>query len=104
MVQIDGSPHRWIHDCSPFCLTAAIDDATGKILAAKFTPTETTFAAMDVVEQIINKYGVFQMLYSDKCRNLWWREKTGFYKYEYSHERAWNYLYSCQQSSSERTD
>ncbi|MCB9060933.1 MAG: ISNCY family transposase [Halobacteriovoraceae bacterium] len=78
MVQIDGSPHRWIHDCSPFCLTAAIDDATGKILAAKFTPTETTFAAMDVVEQIINKYGVFQMLYSDKAGIYGGGKRQGF--------------------------
>ncbi|MFT6632554.1 MAG: hypothetical protein ACJAS4_002518 [Bacteriovoracaceae bacterium] len=67
MVQIDGSPHRWITQHEPICLTAAIDDATGKILGAKFTKTETTFAAMDVVEQIFNKYGAFQMLYSDKA-------------------------------------
>ena len=67
MVQIDGSPHRWINQHAPFCLTAAVDDATGKFLAGKFTKTETTFAAMDVVEKIITKYGCFQMLYSDKA-------------------------------------
>lgn len=67
MVQIDGSHHRWIHGAEMMCLTAAIDDATGKILGAKFTKTETTFAAMDVVESIIKKYGVFQMLYSDRA-------------------------------------
>lgn len=67
MVQIDGSHHRWIQGHPMFCLTAAIDDATGKILGAKFTKTETTFAAMDVVEQAIKKYGVFQMLYSDRA-------------------------------------
>ena len=67
MVQIDGSHHRWIHGVDMMCLTAAIDDATGKILGAKFTPTETTFAAMDVTEQIIKNYGVFQMLYSDRA-------------------------------------
>lgn len=67
MIQIDGSPHRWITQHEPICLTAAIDDATGKIVGAKFTKTETTFAAMDVVEQIFDKYGVFQMLYSDKA-------------------------------------
>jgi hypothetical protein len=67
MVQIDGSHHRWIKQHLPFCLTVGIDDATGKILAAKFTPTETTFASMDVVEEIINNYGIFQMLYSDKA-------------------------------------
>lgn len=67
MVQIDGSPHRWLLQHDPICLTAAIDDATGKVLGGKFTPTETTFAAMDVVEQIVKENGVFQMLYSDKA-------------------------------------
>lgn len=67
MIQIDGSHHHWIRGLAPFCLTAAIDDATGKIMGAKFTPTETTFAAMDVVESIIQKHGVFQILYSDKA-------------------------------------
>jgi len=67
MVQIDGSPHRWLSQHHPFCLTAAIDDATGRLLGGKFTKTETTFAAMDVVESIIKKHGCFQMLYSDKA-------------------------------------
>lgn len=67
MVQIDGSHHPWIYGQKPFCLTAAIDDATGKILGAKFTPTETTFAAMDVVKDIVVSKGCFQMLYSDKA-------------------------------------
>ena len=61
-----------------FTDVVAIDDATGKILAAKFTPTETTFAAMDVVEQIINKYGVFQMLYSDKAGIYGGGKREGF--------------------------
>lgn len=67
MVQIDGSHHRWIPTELPFCLTAAIDDATGKILSGKFTRTETTFAAMDVVRDIVTTKGCFQMLYSDKA-------------------------------------
>ena len=67
MVQIDGSHHHWLLKHKPICLTAAIDDATGKILGAKFTETETTFAAMDVAEEIFRKHGVFQMLYSDKA-------------------------------------
>ena len=78
MVQIDGSPHRWIYGSSPFCLTAAIDDATGKLLGATFTRTETTFAAMDVVESIIKKYGRFQMLYSDKAGIYGGGKREGF--------------------------
>lgn len=67
MVQIDGSHHHWIVGRLPCCLTLAIDDATGKLLAGKFTKTETTFAAMDVVSEIIRTKGIFQMLYSDKA-------------------------------------
>lgn len=67
MVQIDGSHHRWLQNKLPLCLTLAMDDATGKILAGKFTKTETTFAAMDVVESIVKTKGRFQMLYSDRA-------------------------------------
>jgi hypothetical protein len=67
MIQIDGSHHHWIMGRPPCCLTLAIDDATGKLVAGKFTNTETTFAAMEVVSQIIKKKGIFQMLYSDKA-------------------------------------
>jgi hypothetical protein len=67
MVQIDGSHHRWLRGQEQFCLTAAIDDATGKILAGTFTKTETTFAAMNVVRSIVTNKGCFQMLYSDKA-------------------------------------
>lgn len=67
MVQIDGSHHRWFYGQGMCCLTAAIDDATGKILSGRFTQTETTFAAMNVVEDIIKSKGKFQMLYSDRA-------------------------------------
>ena len=78
LVQIDGSPHRWIPHMLPICLTAAIDDASGKILGATFTPTETTFAAMDVVEQILVNHGKFQMLYSDKAGIYGGQKRQGY--------------------------
>ena len=41
MVLWDGSPHPWFGpDHPPCCLMAAIDDATGKLLAARFFPFE----------------------------------------------------------------
>ena len=67
MVQIDGSHHRWLPKQTPVCLTLTIDDATGKLLSGIFTKTETTFAAMDVVEKIIKEKGRFHMLYSDRA-------------------------------------
>lgn len=67
MIQIDGSHHHWIMGHTPCCLTAAIDDATGKIMGGTFTPTETTFAAMEVVKSIVETHGAFHMLYSDRA-------------------------------------
>jgi transposase InsO family protein len=78
MVQIDGSHHRWFSGCLPVCLTAAVDDATGKIVGASFTKTETTFAAMDVVEQILENHGKFQMLYSDRAGVYTNHKRDGF--------------------------
>lgn len=77
MVQIDGSHHAWFPSriC---CLTAAIDDATGKILSAKFSAAETTFDTMNVIEEVITKYGCFQILYSDKAGIYGGGKREGF--------------------------
>ena len=45
MVLWDGSPHPWLgSDRPPCCLMAAIDDATGKLLAARFFPSKVRLA------------------------------------------------------------
>jgi transposase InsO family protein len=77
MAQIDGSHHDWF-GMKKSCLNAILDDANGKILAAKFTPTETTFAAMDIIEEAFKKYGIFQMLYSDGAGVYHGHKRDGF--------------------------
>ena len=48
LIQIDGSPHDWFEGRSNKCnLTVFIDDATGKLMALHFTPSETTQAYME---------------------------------------------------------
>lgn len=67
LVQIDGSPHAWFEERAPkSCLIAFIDDATGKVLAARFAPTETTQAYFDVLHSYIKAHGVPLALYSDR--------------------------------------
>jgi len=61
MLQIDGSPHRWF-GMKKTCLVAIIDDATSDILYGEFSPTETTFACMNVIKKILKKVGTFQIL------------------------------------------
>src|SRR5260370_24157776 len=44
LVQLDGSPHDWLEGRGPLLTALGMqDDATGKILAAQFFPSETTF-------------------------------------------------------------
>lgn len=66
MVQMDGSYHKWFGH-SKSCLICIIDDATSKILAAKFCKHETTFDCMDVIQDVLDTYGRFEILYTDKA-------------------------------------
>ena len=44
LVQLDGSPHDWLEGRGPQLTALGLqDDATGKILAAQFFPTESAF-------------------------------------------------------------
>lgn len=64
LLQMDGSPHCW-NGKDQWCLIAAIDDATSKIPAAQFFPTETTWGCMAVLRTIIERFGVPEALYVD---------------------------------------
>lgn len=66
MIQMDGSPHKWF-GLRKTCLVIAIEDATSDILYGEFSPTETTFACMNVTKNILKNHGVFQVLYVDKA-------------------------------------
>src|SRR5574340_241159 len=47
LVQLDGSPHDWLEGRGPHLTALGMqDDATGKILAAQFFPSETTFGSL----------------------------------------------------------
>lgn len=67
LVQIDGSPHAWFEKRAPRCtLLLAIDDATGRIGAARFAKAETTNAYFLLLEQYFKTYGLPEALYSDR--------------------------------------
>ena len=66
MVLWDGSPHPWFgRDLSPCCLMAAIDDGTGKLLAARFFPFEGTSGYLWLLKEMVKKYGIPMILYQD---------------------------------------
>lgn len=67
LIQIDGSPHDWFEGRAPRCnLTVFIDDATSRLMALHFSPTETTEAYLTALKQYLLAYGIPLALYSDR--------------------------------------
>ncbi len=66
MMLWDGSPHRWFgREHGPCCLMAAIDDATGKVLALRFVPQETSAAYLQLLQQVVQGHGIPCSVYQD---------------------------------------
>ena len=71
MVLWDGSPHPWFgSNLHPCCLMAAIDDATGAILAARFFVFEGTEGYLWLLRQIVTRYGIPISIYQDRHGSL----------------------------------
>jgi len=67
LVQVDGSPHDWFEGRGASCtLIVFIDDATSKLTALHFSPTETTQAYMDATKSYLQRYGRPAAMYSDR--------------------------------------
>src|ERR1700722_18702607 len=67
LVQLDGSPHDWLQGRG-LQLTALgmQDDATGKILAAQFFPSETAFGYLCLLRQLLRRHGLPLAFYGDR--------------------------------------
>src|ERR1700687_4148416 len=66
LVQLDGSPHDWLGWRGLFLTALGMqDDATGKILAAQFFPSETTFGYLCLLSQLLRRHGVPLAFYGD---------------------------------------
>ena len=66
-MQVDGSHHPWLGDGGPhFTLLLAVDDATGTVANAVFRPEEDTRGYFDLMEGLIQRWGVPIALYGDR--------------------------------------
>lgn len=75
LVQLDGSFHDWYQKRGPkACLMNMVDDATSTV-EAYLGDEETIWAAVQVLRQWIQKYGVPLALYTD-WKNVYVREPT----------------------------
>ena len=67
LIQIDGSPHDWFEGRAPRCnLTVFIDDATSRLVALHFSPTETTEAYLTALKRYVLVQGIPLAFYSDR--------------------------------------
>jgi transposase len=67
LVQIDGSPHAWFEGRGPRCtLIVFIDDATSRLMALRFVPSETTRAYLETLRGYILTHGRPLAFYSDR--------------------------------------
>jgi transposase len=67
MVLWDGSPHHWLGPDHPACcLMAAIDDATGKLLVARFFPFEGSSGYLWLLRELVKRYGIPLVMYHDR--------------------------------------
>ena len=67
LVQIDASPHDWLEGRGPrLTLFAAIDDATGELLALLFRAEEDAQGYFLLVQMIVERHGRPLALYHDR--------------------------------------
>lgn len=67
LIQIDGSIHNWLEERGPrMVLIAFIDDATSRVMHARFVKAESTEAYTRMLVEYFTKHGLPQALYSDK--------------------------------------
>lgn len=67
LVQLDGSPHDWLEGRGPHLTALGMqDDASGKILAAQFFPSETSQGYFHLLRSLLRRYGVPVAFYGDR--------------------------------------
>jgi len=72
MQQFDGSYEHWFEGrCPECCLLASIDDATGKVPAAKFADDEGTMPVFDFWQEYFLNHGKPRSIYLDRLRTYY---------------------------------
>ena len=65
LLQLDASVHRWFGDKTTY-LHIAIDDSTGMIVGAYFDQQETLKGYYNVLNQVLDNYGIPYEIWTDK--------------------------------------
>lgn len=66
LIQLDGSPHDWLEGRGSRLTALGLqDDATGKILAAQFFPSESAAGYLSLLRQLLRHRGIPLAFYGD---------------------------------------
>jgi transposase len=77
MVHLDASTHRWVPGVPMQDLMVALDDADGRILYARFVPQENTLATLAALKAVVQQYGRFSELYTDRGSHFCYTPQAG---------------------------
>lgn len=77
LLQLDGSYHKWFGN-KESCVISVVDDATSKIVAAKFCQSETTMDCFDLLNEIIEEKGKPEIIFTDRAGVYSSRKREGF--------------------------
>lgn|SRR6266542_2733210 len=67
LLQLDGSPHRWLGPDGPrWSLLSAVDDATSEPLAALFREQEDTAGYLLLLREVVTTRGIPAAVYRDR--------------------------------------
>jgi len=69
LIQMDGSDHAWFEDRYPgrLCLLKMIDDATNRLMMARFVPREDGASCRQLIVDYLRTHGRPVALYADKA-------------------------------------
>jgi len=77
LLHIDGSQHQWFDDERFFDLIVILDDATSEIYYAQLVESESTRSVMIAIRNVIERWGIFCALYSDRASHFFVNPKAG---------------------------
>lgn len=66
LVQFDGSYHDWLENGEMKCLLCALDDATSKVIFARFVNGESLQDVFEFWKEYMRKFGKPMAIYLDR--------------------------------------
>src|SRR5216684_1576407 len=77
LLHIDGSTHRWLGGEQWHDLLVVLDDANSEIYYAQLVEQEYTTTVLAALRAVVEQYGIFCALYSDRGSHFWLTPKEG---------------------------